>query len=196
MHCLHYGSLSVSPKVLSTKEYMLLNCGIEEDSWESLGLQGDQTSQSWRKSTLNIQCIGRTDVEAEAPKRWLPDSQLTHWKRPWCWKTFKAKREGDGGGWDRYHHDSMDMNLSKLQQTVDDRKTWRAAVHGVANSRTQLSNWKRQKVLTTHCPCLCQILSLPLNMKYLPPSSHSMGEGNGTTLQYSCLENPMDGGAW
>ena len=24
----------------------------------------------------------------------------------------------------------------------------------------------------------------------------SMGEGNGTPLQYSCLENPMDGGAW
>ena len=33
---------------------MLLNCGDGEDSWESLGLQGDQTSQSWRKSTLNI----------------------------------------------------------------------------------------------------------------------------------------------
>ena len=33
---------------------MLLNCGVGEDSWESLGLQRDQTSQSWRKSTLNI----------------------------------------------------------------------------------------------------------------------------------------------
>ena len=27
-------------------------------------------------------------------------------------------------------------------------------------------------------------------------SSFTVGEGNGTTLQYSCLENPMDGGAW
>ena len=26
--------------------------------------------------------------------------------------------------------------------------------------------------------------------------AHSLGEGNGTPLQYSCLENPMDGGAW
>ena len=26
--------------------------------------------------------------------------------------------------------------------------------------------------------------------------SHPNGEGNGTPLQYSCLENPMDGGAW
>ena len=39
---------------LSTEELMLLNCGAGEDSWESLGQQGDQTSQSWRKLTLNI----------------------------------------------------------------------------------------------------------------------------------------------
>ena len=31
---------------LSDKELMLLNCGVEEDSWESLGLQGDPTSPS------------------------------------------------------------------------------------------------------------------------------------------------------
>ena len=40
---------------------MLLNWGVGEDSWESLGLQGDQTSQFQRKSILNI-----------------------HWKQ-WCW---------------------------------------------------------------------------------------------------------------
>ena len=36
--------------------------------------------------------------------------------------------------------DSMDMNLSKLQETVEDRGAWRAAVHGVTKSQTQLSN--------------------------------------------------------
>ena len=36
--------------------------------------------------------------------------------------------------------DSMVMSLSKLQETVKDRKAWRAAVHGVAKSRTHLSD--------------------------------------------------------
>ena len=36
--------------------------------------------------------------------------------------------------------DSMDMGLSKLQEIVKDREAWRATVHGVAKSQTQLSD--------------------------------------------------------
>ena len=41
-----YGCESWTIKKLSSEELMLLNCGVGEDSWESLGLQGDPTSQS------------------------------------------------------------------------------------------------------------------------------------------------------
>ena len=55
---------------------MLLNCGAGEDSWESLGLQGDklanpQGNQPWI-------FIGRTGAEAEAPILWPPD--VKNWR--------------------------------------------------------------------------------------------------------------------
>ena len=58
---------------LSTEKLMLLNCGVGEDSWESLGLQGDLTSPSWRRSVLVF--IGRTDAEAETPVLWPPHAK-------------------------------------------------------------------------------------------------------------------------
>ena len=48
-------------------------CGTGEDSWESLGLQGDPTSPSWRRSVLGVHW--RTDVEAETPILWPPHAK-------------------------------------------------------------------------------------------------------------------------
>ena len=51
---------------LSTEKLMVLKCGVGEDSWESLGLQGDPTSPLF---------IGRTDAEAETLIIWPPHSK-------------------------------------------------------------------------------------------------------------------------
>ena len=84
----------VGPKrKLNIEELMLLNCSIEEDSWESLGQQEDPTIQSWRKSVQSWIFIGRTDVEAEAPILWPRDAK--NWligKDPDAGKDWKQKK--------------------------------------------------------------------------------------------------------
>ena len=87
--------------------------------------------------------IGKTDVEAETPILWPPAAKS--WlilKRPWCWERLK-EGEGDDRGWDG-------RMASPTQWTwvwVDssswwwDREAWCAVVHGVAKSRTRLSDW-------------------------------------------------------
>ena len=83
---------------------MLLNCGVGEDSWESLGLQGDQTNQPLRKWVLNIHW--KTEAEAETLIFWSPDGK--NWltgKYPDAGKDWRqeenGKTEDEMVGW---HH--------------------------------------------------------------------------------------------
>ena len=78
---------------------MPLNCGVGEDSWEFIGLQGDPTSPPLKKSTLNIHwkdCCWSWSSNTLAT--WC--EELTHWERPWLWERLKAGGEGDNRGWD------------------------------------------------------------------------------------------------
>ena len=78
---------------------MLLNCGIGEDSWESLGLQQDPTSPFWRRSSLGVLwkewCLSWSS--STLATLW---EELTHWRRLSCWERLGARGEGDDRGWD------------------------------------------------------------------------------------------------
>ena len=97
---------------------MLLNCGVGEDSWESLVLQGDPTSPP--KGNQSQVFIGRTDVEAETPILWPPDAKswLT-WKDPDAgkdWGQEKKMTENEMVGW---HHQLNGHGLGKTPAPGD-----------------------------------------------------------------------------
>ena len=94
-----YGCESWTVKKAEHWRIDVLNCGVGEDSWESLGLQGDPTSPFWRRSILGVHW---KDWCWSWNSNTLATSceELTHWKRLWRGEGLGARGEGDDRGWD------------------------------------------------------------------------------------------------
>ena len=146
---------------------MLLNCGAGEDSWKSLGLQGDPTTPSYRRSVLGVRWKDwRWSWNSNTLATWC--EELTHWIRLWCWERLRAGGEGDDRGWDGWM-----ASLTQWTRVWVNSGSWwwtgRTSVlrfmglHRVRHDwATELNSFLQPRCETRHC-----ILSSILKMRKL-----------------------------
>ena len=110
-----------------------------------------------------------------------------------------GREESDTTEWLHFHFSlscTGEGNVNPLQcsclENPRDRGAWWAAIYGAAQSQTRLTWRSSSSTNLDGKEPACNAGDLGL----IPGSGRSLREGNGCSLQYSCLENPMDRGAW
>ena len=137
---------------------MLLNCGVGEDSWESLGLQGDPNQLILKEISPEYSLEGLM-LKLKLQYFGCLMQRTASLEKPWCWERLKAGGEGNDRGWDGWM-------ASPTQWTwvwVNSGIWWWTGRPGVlqsmgSQSQTQLSDWTELTLWNCQTTDYCAVL--------------------------------------
>ena len=136
---------------------------------------------------------GRNDAKAETPVVWPPHAKSWLTGKDWCWQGLGAGGEGDDRGWDGW----MASPIQWRWVWVNSGSWWWTGRPGVSQDldMTEWLNWTDMYIwgipdCSKNPPANAGDTGLISGLRRSP------GQGNGNSLQYSCLGCSMDRGAW